>query len=49
MNSTFLLGAAEEGFAWGDFLFYLVLFIILMALIKKFATLLLHNSAGYIW
>lgn len=37
MNSTFLLGAAEEGFAWGDFLFYLVLFIILMALIKKFA------------
>ncbi|WP_462270283.1 F0F1 ATP synthase subunit B [Ligilactobacillus agilis] len=37
MDSTFLLGVAKEGFAWGDFLYYLVLFIILMALIKKFA------------
>lgn len=37
MNSTFLLGAASSGFAWGDFLYYLVIFLILLALIKKFA------------
>ena len=36
MNSTFLLGAAE-GVQWGDFLFILILFVILMLLIKKFA------------
>lgn len=36
MNSTFLLGAAQQ-IAWGDFLFYLVLFVILMALVGHFA------------
>ncbi|KRL79354.1 F0F1 ATP synthase subunit B [Ligilactobacillus equi] len=39
MNVAFLLGAAEaeSGIAWGDFIFYLVMFLILLALIKKFA------------
>ncbi|MEY8662227.1 F0F1 ATP synthase subunit B [Ligilactobacillus faecis] len=32
-----LLSAAEGGVQWGDFLFYLVTFIILIALIKHFA------------
>ena len=36
MNSTLILGAAE-GFAWGDLLYYLVIFVILLALVKKFA------------
>ena len=36
MNSTYLLGAAEQ-IAWGDFLFYLILFVILMALVGHFA------------
>ena len=36
MNSTFLLGAAQQ-IAWGDFLFYLILFVILMALVGHFA------------
>lgn len=36
MNSA-LLSAAEGGVQWGDFLFYLVTFIILIALIKHFA------------
>ncbi|WP_281164712.1 F0F1 ATP synthase subunit B [Liquorilactobacillus sicerae] len=35
MSSEFLLGAS--GILWGDTLFYLVLFIVLMALIKHFA------------
>lgn len=32
-----LLSAAEGGVQWGDFLFYLVTFIILIALVKHFA------------
>lgn len=36
MNSTFLLGAAG-GIQWGDFLFYLVTFVILIAALKHFA------------
>lgn len=36
MNSTFLLGAAQQ-VAWGDFIFYLVLFVVLMALVGHFA------------
>ncbi|KRL00135.1 F0F1 ATP synthase subunit B [Liquorilactobacillus capillatus] len=36
MSSTFLLGAAN-GVQWGDTIFYLVLFIVLMALLKHFA------------
>ena len=36
MNSTFLLGAAE-GVQWGDFLFILILFVVLMLLIRKVA------------
>lgn len=36
MNSTFLLGAAQQ-IAWGDFLFYLLLFVVLMALVGHFA------------
>jgi F-type H+-transporting ATPase subunit b len=36
MSSEFLLGATN-GILWGDTLFYLVLFIVLMALIKHYA------------
>ncbi|KRN89008.1 F0F1 ATP synthase subunit B [Ligilactobacillus ceti] len=35
MNSTFLLDA--QGVQWGDFLFYLVTFLLLIAAIKHFA------------
>ncbi|KRM18841.1 ATP synthase F0, B subunit [Ligilactobacillus hayakitensis DSM 18933 = JCM 14209] len=37
MNTTFLLGAAESGVAWGDFIFYIFTFLILLALVKKYA------------
>ena len=37
MNTTFLLSATEQGVAWGDFIFYIVTFLILLALVKKFA------------
>ncbi|WP_290032779.1 F0F1 ATP synthase subunit B [Ligilactobacillus cholophilus] len=33
--STFLLG--DAGIQWGDFLFYLVLFVIMVLIVKKFA------------
>ena len=35
MYSTFLLG--DAGVQWGDFLFYLVLFIVMVLIVKKFA------------
>lgn len=37
MNSALLLGAAESGVQWGDFLFYLITFLLLIALVKHFA------------
>ncbi|MHC5523190.1 F0F1 ATP synthase subunit B [Ligilactobacillus saerimneri] len=37
MNSTFLLSVAGGQVEWGDFLFYLVTFVILVALVKHFA------------
>ena len=36
MNATFLIGAAE-GVQWGDFLFYLLTFVVLIAAVKHFA------------
>ena len=36
MNATFLIGAAE-GVQWGDFLFYLLTFTVLIAAVKHFA------------
>ena len=41
MNTTFLLSATEQGVAWGDFIFYIVTFLILLALVKKFAMILI--------
>ena len=37
MNSALLLATAEGGVQWGDFLFYLCTFLILIALVKHFA------------
>ncbi len=36
MNATFLIGASE-GVQWGDFLFYLLTFTVLIAAVKHFA------------
>ena len=36
MNATFLIGAAE-GVQWGDFLFYLLTFVVLIPAVKHFA------------
>lgn len=46
MNTTFLLSATEQGVAWGDFIFYIVTFLILLALVKKVCMDSYHGYDG---